>query len=185
MSVCSPSSSPQTDMATVLPSSFPGDHSKAEHLVYRKLRDETPADWTALHSVGLAGHRRKLWAEADFVVVTDRGVLCLEVKGGNLRVEKGRWFSGDRELTHSPFEQAGGEASTLRRFLRENLGEGSPLVGWGVMFPQARFDAVCPEADRALVYDDSDRARPLHVYLDGLISHWMRQQQDQHGVTRI
>src|SRR3954454_12487994 len=98
-------------MATVLPSRFPDDHSKAEHLIYRKLRDETPADWTALHSVGLAGHRRKLWAEVDFVVVTDRSVLCLEVKGDNVGVERGTWYAGSRRLTHSPFEQAGGAAS--------------------------------------------------------------------------
>ena len=172
-------------MATVLPSSFPGDHSKAEHLVYRKLRDETPADWTALHSVGLAGHRRKLWAEADFVVVTDRGVLCLEVKGGDLHVRKGRWFAGNRELTHTPFEQAGGEASTLRRFLRHELSEETPLVGWGVMFPQARYEAVCPQADRALVYDDSDRELPLHVYLDRLLSYWMRQQESQQDPSNV
>lgn len=172
-------------MAYVLPSSFPDDHSKAEHLVYRKLRDETQADWTALHSVGLSGHRRKLWAEVDFVVVTDRGVLCLEVKGGNLRVEKGRWFAGDRELTHTPFEQAGGAASTLRRFLRKSLGEETPIVGWGVMFPQARFEAVCPQADRVLVYDDDDRALPLQVYVDNLVSHWMRQQEEQPGAPQI
>ena len=47
MPVCSRSSSPGTEMATLLPSSFPSDHSKAEHLIYRKLRDETPAEWTA------------------------------------------------------------------------------------------------------------------------------------------
>jgi hypothetical protein len=173
-------------MATLLPSSFPGDHSGAERLVYRKLRDETPADWTALHSVGLAGHRRKLWAEVDFVVVTDRGVLCLEVKGGNLHIEKGRWFAGDRELTHTPFEQAGGAGSTLRSFLRANLAEEElPMVGWGVMFPQTRFEAVSPEADRALVYDDDDRALPMHVYLDGLVSHWVRHQESFHAVAHI
>src|SRR3954453_15464790 len=105
-------------MATVLPSSFPGDHSAAEHLIYRKLRDETPADWTALHSVGLANHDRKLWAGADFAAITDRAVLCLEVKGGHLHVEGGTWFAGERKLTHTPFEQAGGAASALRRYLR-------------------------------------------------------------------
>src|SRR4051812_19147973 len=106
------------DVAVVLPPEFPSDHSAAEAEVFRKLRAQTPNDWTALHSIGLATHSRKLWAEIDFVVITDRAVLCLEVKGGNLRVDHGTWFAGERRLTHSPFEQAGGAASALRIFLR-------------------------------------------------------------------
>jgi hypothetical protein len=172
-------------MATVLPAEFPGDHSKAEHLIYRKLRDETPPDWTALHSVGLANHDRKLWAEVDFVVLTDHAVLCLEVKGGQLSVQKGRWFAGDRALTHTPFEQAGGAASALRRFLREHLGDQTPVIGWGVVFPSTRFELVCPEADRVLVYDDNDRTTPLHVYLDRLTTHWARQDPDRDRAERI
>jgi predicted RecB family endonuclease len=95
-------------MATVLPPEFPADHSGAEHLVYRKLRDETPAEWYALHSVGLVGHERKAWAEIDFVVITDRAVICLEVKGGTITVEGNRWYINGNKLSHSPFDQAGG-----------------------------------------------------------------------------
>ena len=108
------------------------------------------------------------------MVVTDRAVLCLEVKGGDLRVERGVWFAGDRRLTHTPFEQAGGAASALRIFLRKQLGDATPAVGWGVLFPQATFAALDPAVDRELVYDDDDRGMPIHTYVDRLTAHWRK-----------
>src|SRR5204862_6906949 len=63
--------------------------SPAEALVYRRLREETPDDWFAVHSVGLTSHRDKPWAELDFVVIGPFGVLCLEVKGGRITVKDG------------------------------------------------------------------------------------------------
>ncbi len=47
--------------------------------------------WTVLHSVGLARHASKPWAEADVVLVGPPGVLVLEVKGGRLERRNGRW----------------------------------------------------------------------------------------------
>lgn len=168
-------------MATVLPSEFPRDHSSAEHLVYRKLRDETQKDWIALHSVGLASHERKLWAEVDFVVVTDYAVLCLEVKGGDLHIRGNSWFAGDRRLTHTPMEQAGGAASALRTFLRQEFREETPTVGWGVLFPRARYDALDPAVARELVFDDDDVARPMQSYVDGLNDYWRRRKENGTG----
>src|SRR5690349_2444084 len=80
--------------------------SAAEALVYRRLRDETPDDWFAVHSVGLTSHRDKPWSEVDFVVIGPFGVLCLEVKGGRITVEEGKWFTNGRPLKESPFRQA-------------------------------------------------------------------------------
>ena len=56
-------------------------------------------------------HERKVWAEIDFVLVTDSGVLCLEVKGGTLIHRGGDWLQNDRRLKQSPFAQAGGGAA--------------------------------------------------------------------------
>ena len=35
----------------------------------------------AIHSVGLANHETKKKGECDFILITDMGILCLEVKG--------------------------------------------------------------------------------------------------------
>ena len=62
----------------------------------------------------------------------------------------------------------------LRIFLRKQLGDATPAVGWGVLFPQATFAALDPAVDRELVYDDDDRAMPMHAYLDRLTEHWRK-----------
>ena len=46
------------------PAAIADDHgSHAERRIFTKLRDETPDSWTVLHSVGLANHSSKPWAE--------------------------------------------------------------------------------------------------------------------------
>lgn len=161
-------------MGVLIPSDFPADHSSAEFRIFRRLRDETPNDWCALHSVGLARHERKPWAEADFVVISDRLVLCLEVKGGRISVRGGNWYTNDKRLSHSPFEQAGGAAGSLKGYLRETLGEDAPVVGWGVMFPYCRFDVVAPYNEPELLYDEADVGTPMHVFVDRLADYWLR-----------
>src|SRR4051794_13597759 len=90
--------------------------SAAELRIYEKIRTETGREWFALHSLGLANHHRKPWAEIDFVLIGPHGVFCLEVKGGRLARHDGLWHFTDRnESTNSkregPFEQVGGAAA--------------------------------------------------------------------------
>ena len=64
------------DDPVTTPTSEPGDRrpqldrppSEAERRIFEHLKSETPDSWIALHSLGLTRHRRKPWAEADFVV---------------------------------------------------------------------------------------------------------------------
>lgn len=172
-------------MGVVIPAEFPADHSSAEHRIFRALRDHTPEDWFALHSVGLARHERKPWAEADFVVVTDRVVLCLEVKGGTITSRGGKWFTNDHRLSHSPFEQAGGAAGALKGYLREGFGSAAPVVGWGVLFPNSRFEVRAPYNDPELLYDEGDLSTPIHVFLDRLADYWIRRNDDPEKPTRL
>src|SRR5690606_15368426 len=125
-------------------------------LVYRKLRDETPADWIAVHSVGLASHDRKPWAEIDFVVVGPFGVICLEVKGGRVTASDGVWRTNGVELKESPFAQAGTGAAALYRDLRDFPSIRRAIVAHGVVFPDVRFTARGAGIDASIVYDDHD-----------------------------
>lgn len=45
-----------------------------------------------LHSLGLPKHQSKIYGEIDFVVVCDRGVACLEIKGGRVECRDGNGF---------------------------------------------------------------------------------------------
>src|SRR5690349_7406104 len=153
-------------MAIVVPATFPEDHPGSERDIYEALRAEAPSDWSALHSVGLAVHDRKPWAEVDFVVITDRLVICLEVKGGLITAEDGTWFTNGERLTHSPFEQAGGGCGALKGYLRKRMGDDAPLVGWAVAFPATTFDVDAPWAHPELTYDERDIEMPITVFLD-------------------
>jgi hypothetical protein len=147
--------------------------SHAEGVVYRKLRDETPDDWLAVHSLGLSSHRSKPWAEIDFVVVGPFGVLCLEVKGGSVRVEHGRWTTNGQALKESPFSQAGGGSAALNNELRTRFPSlAKAVVAHGVVFPDVTFEAQGAGIDNALVYDDRDLQTPMREYLERLGRHW-------------
>jgi len=63
--------------------------SAAEEAVRTALESTCPPDWVILHSLWLKNHAFKAHAEVDFVVITDRAVLLIEVKGGIV------WRNGD------------------------------------------------------------------------------------------
>jgi hypothetical protein len=66
----------------MIPSEILDVKSVAEKRVHAMLRQVNfgSAD-IALHSLNLAKHDYKRWGEADFVLLTRRGLLLLEVKG--------------------------------------------------------------------------------------------------------
>jgi hypothetical protein len=170
-------------MARMYPAVIADDHgSRAERRIFAKLRDETPDGWTVLHSVGLASHATKPWAEIDFVVVADRGVFCLEVKGGEIEHREGDWYTNGNRLKQSPFAQAGGGASALYEYLAGRVpAVKRSVVGQGVLFPDTRFDRDLPSVEHALVYDDRDLARPMKAYLTRVADHWGERLRTQRG----
>jgi hypothetical protein len=161
-------------MARMFPPTIADDHgSRAERIVFQKLRDETPNAWVALHSVGLVNHSTKPWAEVDFVLVMDEGVLCLEVKGGTLAHRDGDWYQNGRRLTESPFAQAGGGASALYAYLAERVpAVRRSFVGHGVLFPESPFRHELPSIEREMVFDDSDLRQPISSYIERLSGYW-------------
>ena len=86
----------------------------SEQQVYYALKTQLPDTYEVFYSVSWTtfekGHVAK--SEADFIILDpDNGFLCLEVKGGSIRVEDNEWyvsdsFYGERKLSVSPFKQA-------------------------------------------------------------------------------
>jgi hypothetical protein len=160
----------------MLPAQCPrGTSSEAERRVFDHIRSETPDSWVALHSLGLTRHRRKPWAEADFVVVTPKGIFVLEVKGGAVRRSGREWWTNDQRLDESPFDQAAGAAAALFRDLRDALPVITrSLVGHGVCFPNVIFNVDGTDLQRDLVYDARDVDQPFVLYIERLTQHWER-----------
>ena len=108
----------------------------------------------ALHSVKLPNHETKLNGECDFILITDRGILCLEVKGSSSvkrinkidrtdgTLDKDLWIYDTYSADESPFEQAEGAIYPLKKMLAEdNLSRRNKFViGHGVIFTEIEFN---------------------------------------------
>lgn len=156
----------------------PATPSKAERKLFDRIRVELDDEWTVLHSVGLVGHRRKPWAELDFVLVGPLGVFCLEVKGGRVTRRDGMWvFTDGDDVEHykyeGPFEQVGTGSAALREFLLTSRALAADvIVGWGVATPDIPFTIRGADVDESVVYDEDSGAHPFHAYMRHLADHW-------------
>lgn len=152
-------------MARMYPDVPPGDlEHTSEEPVYVALRDQLGDDYTVLHSYPWLRPWRGdalLEGEADFVVVhRQRGILILEVKGGETIHHDGRrWFRqtshGAREF-QDPFVQARKNMHALLDIVTERsgrrLGEKDVTHGYAVVFPHLDYEgAPPPHADKAII----------------------------------
>ena len=124
-------------------SSGPGIHprdacrptdSHGEDDVWSALRSGMPAGWYGWHSLRVRDPRG-YEGEGDFVLASpDRGLLVLEVKGGQVEQRDGRWFQNGRPMDEPPLEQGTNYTSKLIRRLQD-LDCAPPAYGVAVCFP--------------------------------------------------
>ena len=158
----------------------PSEHcrSDAERRTFARIRDGLDGNWTCLHSLGLVSHHRQTWAEIDFVLVGPAGIICLEVKGGEISRRAGVWWQRSADgtehpLKESPFEQVGSASSALAGYLFEVIpGLRKSLIGFGVVVPDVPFRNSRPDIDLDLVYDAGDISTPFAVFLDRVVAWW-------------
>ena len=168
----------------------PDTPSDAERRIFGRLRDELPDDWVVLHSLGLASHRKKPWAEIDFVVIGPPGIACLEVKGGRVERERGKWVfinrHGHRNVKpEGPYEQVGGASSALYAWLKETATwTRNVVVGYGVVVPDTEFTVAGPDILPEVLYDSrhAEAKRTMGEYLDDVFGHW-RERLDARRAT--
>jgi hypothetical protein len=170
-------------MARMIPA-MPAEHieSAAEKELFVRMANELSDEWIVLHSLGLAIHDRKPWAEIDFVLIGPPGVFCLEVKGGLVSREEGVWYTTPlhgresgvkKRLSESPFEQVGSASAALYRHLEKRLPDfARSIVGYGVAVPDCEWTITGPDIDRSLVYDHNDTTNPLQDFVDRMTSTW-------------
>ena len=136
--------------------------SDAERKLFDLFRDvRAGPDACCIHSLRLARHLYKERGELDFVVITPRGMLVIEVKGGNVsRDEDGVWRYRNRygetfSDRHGPFRQAETGMYSMRKTLLDEFGDmvWTVPVGYAVIFPDCRFDVRTIEWKRDLVLD--------------------------------
>ncbi|ABG42598.1 NERD domain-containing family protein [Paraglaciecola sp. T6c] len=154
-----------------------------EQEVFTQLKKHTPDDWLVLHSLRLKNHEFKKSGEADFVVITDQGVLVIEVKGGkNYRNKAGKWVQEkrgkpDREKNESPFKQTMDAYFAIERYLKKaghkELTERLPW-GWGVIMPHCipELPEDDPEIDHEMLLDQKHFPEGLVDWTNSLVEYW-------------
>lgn len=155
--------------------------SNAEKKLFQEFERTSLNSATVFHSLNIPNHQKKQFSEADFVVVSNMGVLVLEVKGGRLAVKEGIWYTRDRNgnnnrLKESPIEQVISARIAIENLLRERP-SGIDLkrvnFGFGLMFPDVRLKDIGIELTKEEVFDviDLDR-KNLGQWLQKLYKYW-------------
>ena len=139
-------------MARMIPPDiYTGCPSPGEHELFTRLKlDPGAKEWTVLHSLDIAEHRKQIAGEIDFVVIVPKlGVLCVEVKAHHrIRRENGLWYYGSqtRPETRGPFRQASEAMHSLRNQLVQQRPDLKGVVFWSAaVFPYVMFELQSPE----------------------------------------
>ena len=124
---------------TIHPTEAPRDDpARSEACVFDALRAALPDGWTAWHSLRVRD-RENVVRECDFVVASPEfGLLVLEVKGGNVRIEDGAWWQNGRRLDKSPLLQANDAMHALDHCMSRRGGPRPPF-GAAVVLPDVDF----------------------------------------------
>lgn len=149
---------------------------KSERDVAKNLIERLPSDCTVYHSYPWLRLERNQYkpenqvlqeGEADFLIIwPERGVLILEVKGGNIRFENGQmqWFSQDyygrSHQIKDPFKQASRNLHAIENIIKKKVFSNQPLpfaYGYAVCFPDLVYKGgMAPGSDPNIVIDLSD-----------------------------
>ena len=159
-------------MARMIPSVMsPEVKSTAEKRIFNWFKnDPSTEDWIVLHSLGIANHNTVIHGETDFfVLVPYRGLFALEVKGGRVKRENGRWSFKDKydnvtTKEGGPFDQAWDGVFSIIEDIRKKLDNshkylGDVFFGIGVMFPDVEYDTVGCDEEQWQVFDSNDGDR--------------------------
>jgi hypothetical protein len=172
-------------MASVFPSVRPlvSDRvSQAERDVLDVLAS-LPSEWCIIHSLWLKTHNVKLHAEADFIVITDKAVIILEVKGGNVWRDDAGWhfmpkYGGTDNIKHQgPFDQARGAYYALREHLYKNRRSelfDDHIWGYGVVCPECALNVSEEDAfiSPRILLDERRFPLEMKTFIDDLASYW-------------
>lgn len=131
--------------------------SGAERTIHELLSECHDLNGYALHSLNVAKHRTKIWGEIDFILIRPFGVVALEVKGGELFREGGRWGqrdvrNGRERWIENPIDQVRNSVFPVVNDLREN-GVKVRAFGWGFVTPECDMLPETPEYPSELQAD--------------------------------
>lgn len=164
--------------------------SNAEKRLFIEFRDyESDRKCVVLHSLGIAEHKNNIFGEIDFVAISNEGVLCLEVKGGDVSRTGGVWEFTNRygvrsQKNEGPFQQVQGNMHSLRQYLVKRLGKRDPLVrcqyACAVLMPDCCFEASGTDIIPEILFD-AKRPWSIDMVIDDSFEYWRERCLELHG----
>ena len=179
-------------MVHMIPDWLPAEiESSAEAKLFSNFEKyETSESIYVLHSLALGEHVTNIFGEVDFVILCPRGVLCMEVKGGNVSREKGTWYFrnryGKKDFSRKgPFKQVQGNAQSLRKTVDGYYHPGHPLHGLQfaccVMTPDCHIEQSDTEIIQDILFDKTKHWWDLGEIIQKSFDYWEGQIEDKHG----
>lgn len=164
--------------------------SNAEAKLFQEFRVlHCKEKYIVLHSLGVSEHVNNIFGEIDFVVICTQGVLCIEVKGGEVSCNQGIWEFTNRygktdRKPEGPFQQVQGNMQSLRTYLLKYLQKGDPLTSCQyascVIMPDCNFAYRGIEIIPEILFDKSNY-NGLQKMIAQSFDYWRRKLQTQHG----
>ncbi|PJG84055.1 nuclease-related domain-containing DEAD/DEAH box helicase [Caviibacterium pharyngocola] len=160
-------------------------NSQAEKRIFEQLRPLfNEQDYYAFHSLNLTLHNYKRAGEIDFLILCPLGLYVLEIKGGRIQCQEGKWFFTNRwgeynSKPESPFKQA---ETALYGIMGKLCTQFSPdfmrniAIGYGVILPDCQLNVSGAEWDRAQLCDNG-QYRHLEIWLKHLFSYYRQRNQ--------
>ena len=178
-------------MAKMIPTTIdPEVKSNAERKVFKLLNGLDYENAHVLHSLGLAYHRDKLFGEIDFVLITESGIMCIEVKGGLIKRTNGKWQFINRygkisEKTEGPFAQAQGNMNSLRDYLKKRLGKNHKLVkcqySCCVIMPDCNFESEGVDVIKEILFNQKSSFENFQGFIKNCYLYWSDLCFDKHN----
>lgn len=162
-----------------------------ERMVFKWLSDVN-IEGIALHSLHQKNHKRKLIGEIDFLLITQRGFLCIEVKGGQeITRRDGQWYVKDRmnvvtKIT-DPFRQSKDCMYALKNHIVDTFGLGSKeasyLFGYAVVFPECIFTGNGNDLVTEVLFDCRSQLGDFPKFINMILNYWTNQEINKHLTT--
>jgi len=154
------------------------DHDPDSEIKTAESLSKLSNDWHIIHSVSWQGERdnRQGDGEADFVIASAQvGVICIEVKGGGVHLEDGKWKTvnrfGKTISIKDPFRQVTASKSKLYNFFQSELNLNIPTMH-AVVFPDITItDSLSLSAPREIMLDREDLIN-ISDSIGRVIRHW-------------
>jgi hypothetical protein len=167
-------------MAIMLPCDVgPETISPWERKLFYRFKEELPDNVYVIHSLKDRKHTDKRWGEADFVIISTKGIFVIEVKGGGVSCRDGSWIYTNRKgnsskKSESPWDQASKSMLAVQEEIESTHTNNKWFVyGYGVIMPDEHSIPDSMEIITDVLLDKSNLDKSMKDYLNVIEDYWV------------